>query len=101
MCSGSPASCMTAPREKMKETSTAPGQITLITDFGSRLPNSSISSAPANGNSGISQIESRKFIGLPFHQVDFVGIDGFLVAEQRNDDAQAHRGLGRRIDDDK
>src|SRR5215475_2658920 len=76
-----------------------PGQIRLTNPLGSFLPNKSIVTAPAAGKRGISQMSSRKFIALPFHQIDFVGVDRFLVAEQRNDDAKAYSRFRRRVDD--
>src|SRR3972149_7000097 len=96
LCPGREASCQTAPTENRNETPTMPGQIRLTSDFGSFLPISSISKAPAAGNSGMSQMESRKLIMLPLHQVNFVGVDRFLVAEQGDDDAETHRSLRRR-----
>ena len=40
-------------------------------------------------------------MALPFHQVDFVGVHRFLVAEQGNDDTQSDGCLRRRIHDHK
>ena len=46
-------------------------------------------------------MRSRKFIVLtsPFQNVDFVGQHGSLVAEQRDQDAEADGGFGRRYRD--
>src|SRR5580692_2255257 len=70
------------------------------TGCGSRiLPRSSMRAAPKSGNSGMSQIWSRKFTALlPFQQVDFIRQHGFLIAEQRDEDAQPDGGLGHRVD---
>src|ERR1017187_11006939 len=66
---------------------------------GSRnLPISSISTAPASGNSGISQMRSRKFTALlPLQQIDFVGLHGFLVAEQRDQDEIGRASCRERV----
>src|SRR5204862_1073512 len=90
------------------------------------LPNSSIRAAPQSGNSGISQMRSKKFIlylgrrsrlpqqntfahagipaqtsvGLPFQQVHFVGQHGLFISEQRDQDAQADRRLRYRVGND-
>src|SRR5574341_76133 len=50
------------------------------------LPIKSMTAAPNRGNSGISQMLSRKFMsaGSPFQQVHLVGQHRFLVAEQRD-----------------
>src|SRR5664280_899674 len=64
------------------------------------LPNSSISAAPRSGNRGISQMVSRKFtLFLPLQQVDFIRLHGFLIAEQRDQDAQPYRRFGHRVGD--
>src|ERR1035441_754632 len=64
------------------------------------LPNSSISAAPRSGNRGISQMVSRKFtLFLPLQQVDFIRLHGFLIAEQRDQDAQPYRRFGHRVED--
>src|ERR1035437_8152467 len=64
------------------------------------LPIRSISAAPKSGNKGISQIWSRKFtVLLPLQQIDLVRPHRFLVAEQRDQDAQPHRRLGHRVGD--
>src|ERR1017187_7729302 len=64
------------------------------------LPNSSIRAAPRSGNRGISQMVSRKFtLFLPLQQVDFIRLHCFLVAEQRDQDAQPYRCFGHRVGD--
>src|ERR1041385_5289488 len=80
-----------------------PGAIaTAETGCGSSFfPKSSIRAAPASGNSGISQISSRKFtVLLPLQQVDFVRQHGFLVTEKRDQDTESHSRLGYRVGDD-
>ena len=58
-----------------------------------------IRAAPKSGNSGISQIWSRKFTALlPFQQVDFIRQHGFLIAEQSDEDAQPDGGLSHGVD---
>src|SRR5664279_5055779 len=64
------------------------------------LPKISISAAPQSGNRGISQMSSRKFtLFLPLQQVDFIRLHRFLIAEQRDQDAQPYRRFGHRVDD--
>src|SRR4051794_12819473 len=94
--SGVPVSCATAPIERRREMKMAPGQRIEITVFGRRLPSKGITAAPARGIRGMSQMRSRKFIVLtsPFQNVDFIGQHRSLVAEQRDENAQADRGLG-------
>jgi len=36
------------------------------------------------------------FIGLPSHQVEFVGVDGVAITETRNDYCEANRRFRRR-----
>src|ERR1019366_2269687 len=58
------------------------------------LPKSSMRAAPASGNSGISQMVSRKFTRfLPLQQVDFIRLHGFLIAEQGDEDAETDGGF--------
>src|SRR4029434_10975933 len=81
--------------------STPGATATSLLGWGSRvLPNASISAAPKSGNRGISQIVSRKFtLSLPLQQVDFIRLHRFLIAEQRDQDAQPYRRFGHRIGD--
>ena len=51
------------------------------TAFSYACANNSIAAAPNSGNSGMSQIWSRKFIRSPLEQIHFVGQHGFLVSE--------------------
>src|SRR5438270_14029218 len=63
------------------------------------LPRNSMAAAPNRGNSGMSQILSRKFMRSPLEQIHFVRQHGFLVAEQRDQDAQPDSGFGHRVGD--
>src|SRR5262245_65318202 len=77
----------------MNESRTAPHAITPTAVFGIRLPKSPLMAKPAAGNSGMSQMRSRKFMRLPLHQVDFVDVHCFLVLEHGDDDAEANGRL--------
>src|ERR1035437_3132315 len=81
--------------------STPGATATSLFGCGSRiLPNSSISAAPKSGNRGISQMVSRKFtLSLPLQQVDFIRLHCFLVADQRDQDAQPYSRFGHRVGD--
>src|SRR3954454_219709 len=87
--------------------STPGATATALLGCGSRtLPNSSIIAAPKSENRGISQIVSKKFTlfppvkSLPLQQVDLIRLHRFLVAEQRDQDAQPYGRLGHRVHDD-
>src|SRR5229473_7394110 len=92
------------------EANTLPTQTTLTAPFGRRRPTSSMTAAPARGNSGISQMCARKYsAGLivkkprpprsPFHQIHFVAEQRLAVPEVRDNNAQSHGRLRRRVGD--
>src|SRR5215471_9096255 len=68
-------------------------------DLPSFLPNRMQSRNPASGSAGIHQSENRVLIS-PLQEVDLVDVDRFLVAEERHEDGQSDRGLGRGDRDD-
>src|SRR5262249_38061939 len=81
---------------------TAPAAIVPTIAFGMRLPKSPLITKPAAGNSGMSQMRSRKFMRLPLHQVDFIDVHCFLVLEHGDDNTQPHCrfSCGDRNDED-
>src|SRR3974377_2625246 len=90
-----------APAENMNDMKIVRGHKKLPLYFGSLRPRSSITAAPNSGNSGMSQMLSRKFIvASPLQQVDLVGEHRALVAEQGDQNAQPHRRFGHRDGDD-
>src|SRR5881296_1363955 len=112
-CSGSaPSNCSTAPSAKTKDDNTLPTHSTLTALFFKRRPMSSIRAADASGNSGISQMYSRKnpvtlisapnlerypLSFSPLQQIHFVREHGLAVPEKRDDDSEAHGRLRGRV----
>src|SRR5678816_747202 len=77
----------------MNEIRTAPAAMVPTAAFGIFLPKRPLMTKPAAGNSGISQMRSRKFMRLPLHQIDFVDVHCFLVLEHGDNDAESDRGF--------
>src|SRR5262249_22279311 len=57
---------------------------------------------PTSGIAGISQSGGVVMLGSrsPLQEVDLVDVDGLRVAEERDENREANRGLGRRDGDD-
>src|ERR1035437_6438312 len=91
-----PKPCERAPKATTIETTheaTTAQTATLWIPFWWLRPKSPVRTKPSSGISGMSGI--RKVIGLVPHRVVLVDKRCLAVAEDRNDDRQAHRGLGR------
>src|SRR5262249_5269319 len=57
--------------------------------------------APKSGNSGISQIWSKKFtVSLPLQQVHLIGQHSFFIAEERDQNAEPNRRFRHGVGDD-
>src|SRR5262249_32346525 len=100
----------------MNDNNTAPAAITPTAVFEMRFPIRPLMTNPIAGNSGMSQIRSKKFIlvlpstplpslegssCLPLHQIDFIDVHRFLVLEHRDHDPESYRCFGGSNSDDK
>src|SRR5450759_2651583 len=91
-----PKPCERAPKATTIETTheaTTAQMATSWMPFWWLRPKSPVRTKPSSGIRGIRGI--RKVIGLVPHRVVLVNERRLLVPEYRNDDRQAHRGLGR------
>src|SRR4029078_7769716 len=58
--------------------------------FGSRFPIATLRGKPANGSKGM-----RASTGSPFQRGEGLGVERLPMAEQRDDQRETDRGLGR------
>src|SRR5882672_9882646 len=97
-----PSSPRTAPRATRNDSSTAPhAMIPTALRGRTRGPSRPLMAKPDAGKSGIVQSIPRNATPAPsaLHDVDLVHIDGVAVAEQGQDDGQAHGHLAGRHGD--
>ena len=83
------------PQRRAKMT---PGPTRLTAPRPARRPKNRLNRTPSAGNSRIRPSAGNcavmdQPLGSPAHQVEFVGVDGFAVAENRDDDRQARPRL--------
>src|SRR5687767_6810869 len=86
-----PTSCQTLIAETANDAIIASDARPPETPLGRRRPSMALTRKPRSGNSGISASTTS-----PLERPECVGVERFAVAEQRDHDCQAHRGLGGR-----
>src|ERR1700678_1965659 len=75
-----------------------PGPTRLTAPRPSRQPKNRLNTTPSAGNTRINASAGNATVirWSPSHERQVVGVHGFTIAENRDDDAQADRCLGRR-----
>src|SRR5437867_11467513 len=87
----------TRPSDSRKASSTVPQASTDTAPLDRiRRPSRPLTTKPAKGSSGISQTSVSMRASLPAHQVDVVHVGALPLAEDGDDDAESHGGLGSR-----
>src|SRR5574339_1018681 len=89
---GLPATCITLITEMTNEASITSEARPPDTLFGSRRPSVALTTNPTNGRSGISASTCKS---SPFEGRKSVGVQRLAVAEQRDDQREAHGRFSR------
>src|SRR4051812_40549855 len=87
-----PTSDTTAASATTKDATIAPTATAPAAVLVSRRPRLALTRKPRNGSSGISS--SMRVSASPFERPEHLGVERFVVPEQRDDDRQADRRFG-------